>query len=154
MAGREHDPIPSITGKTQPLCHRSAGVEDRPRADLDRPGARLAVDRRSGGILDQVEHPVQRDAVLQTGEPELLVRVAVEQPLRVPADVVQRVRGPTGYEPGEQRPFEFGPGHAARSPRRPIQHRKSADVSFDNVGGHLSASLGEEIRWSFETRWS
>ena len=66
MPGREHDPISSITGKTQPLGRRSARVEDRPRADLDRPGTRLAVDRRAGGGLDQVEHPVQGATVLQT----------------------------------------------------------------------------------------
>ena len=154
MPGGEDDPLPSLAREPEPRGGRRAGIQDGLRTDLDRPGPSLAIDRRAGGVGDEIEHAVERDAVLQPRQTELLVGVVVEEQLRVPADVVQRVGGPSGDEPGEQRAFQLCPRHRPSAPRRPVQRRKSADVGFDNVGGHLSASLGEETRWSFETPWS
>ena len=99
------------------------------------PRPRLAVDRRAGGGLDQIEHAVEREPSCSPVEPELLVRDRGRA-----AAARSRGRCPAGGWPSRPRARSSSarsssrPRHGARRPRRPIQRRKSADVGFDNVG--------------------
>ena len=154
MARPEHHALPIGRGAAQPLPRPRAGVDDRLGPDLDRATARLAVDRRAGRTLHEAEDVVEGASVLQAGEAELLVGIVVEEQLRVPAHVVQRMGGPAGDEPGEQGSFDLVTIDGTRGPRGTIEPRQTADVGFDNVGRHRPGSLTRGTGWTCGTRTS
>jgi hypothetical protein len=154
MARREHHALSVGRGTAEPPACPAARVDDRLRADLHGAAARLALDRRARRVLDEVEDPVERTPVLQTRQSELLVRVVVQEQLRVPTDVVEGMGRPAGDEPGEERSLELRAGHAAGLPRLGIEPRQTADVGFDNVGRHRPGSLTRGTGWTCGTRTS
>src|SRR5207247_1081567 len=116
VARRKQDLLAVVTRPRKARRRRAACVEDRLRPDLYGAVPRLAIDRRARGVLHERQDTVERHGVLQLREAELLVRIAVEQHLRVAPNVVERVGGDAGDPPGDERVLE--PGTTDR-PRRP-----------------------------------
>src|SRR5439155_24886546 len=136
MTGRKHHGLAVFAGTREPSPRRETRVEDRTGTDLDGTEPSGTIDRGTGGTFHESEHAVERHPLLEPREPELLVRIVLQEHLDIPADVLDRMGRGAGDTACQEGAFEVRPVDDARNPVVIREGRQTADVGFDNVGRH------------------
>src|SRR5207245_11594272 len=115
----------------EPFPRRTARVDDRTGTDLDGTVPGVAIDGGAGGALHQPEHEVERHPLLESFEPELLVRIVLQKHLDVPAAVLAGGGRGAGDAAGQDGTLEVRPVDCAGAPVILRAGRQTADGSVE-----------------------